>query len=348
MPLAVVLGAANVHAQAQPPQPASAGKADDGEKVFAKIGDVVIRVRDLQRQYATAARDKFYHGTPPQLEAAKLQREVAEDLINNVLINEEARRRNTPVDAKKVDDILAQFEARNANRQDWQKIRSEALPKMRLSVEAAVRREVLEKEIREQVPQQPGDKELGEYYEANKKKLFTEPEKVHVRIILLRVDPSSPRDAWDKAMEEGADLLRRLKAGEDFAELAKQHSGDPATAEEGGDMGYLHAGMLPEIAQREVDKLKPGETSEPFRGMEGIYLVRLEERLEAKLHTLDEVRERAVNLWRREAGDNAWKKFLADLRAKTPITIDESVYMPLPKETAAAGEQQEGAAKAAP
>jgi parvulin-like peptidyl-prolyl isomerase len=152
-------------------------------------------------------------------------------------------------------------------------------------------------------------------------------------VILLKVDPAAPKAAWDKARTEAAALRKRIAGGEDFAALARRYSGD-ATAADGGDMGYLHRGMLPDGVDKVADKLKPGEVSEPVMLLEGVALIRLNERKAAQQRSFAEVRERAGDLWQRDEGDRRWKALIADLRKATPVRINESLYMPLPKPAA--------------
>lgn len=102
-------------------------------------------------------------------------------------------------------------------------------------------------------------------------------------------------------------------------------------------MGYLHRGMLPDGVDTVVDGLKPGEVSAPVTLLEGVALLRLEGRQAAQQRSFTEVRSRALELWKREESDRRWKKFIADLRKATPVRINESLYLPLPKAPTKAG-----------
>ena len=134
---------------------------------------------------------------------------------------------------------------------------------------------------------------------------------------------------------EGAAIAKRLRGGADFSELARLHSGD-GSAQKGGDMGYLHRGMLPDAAQVAVDKLKPRQISDAVALLEGVAVFRLDERKPAKLNPLPAVRERAEDLLERDLGDQSWKDFVAKLRRSAQVKIDESRYLPLPPPAAAA------------
>ena len=151
---------------------------------------------------------------------------------------------------------------------------------------------------------------------------------MRVSVILLKVDPSANDAAW-KAIEERAKALaRRLRGGEDFAALARQHSAE-ASALQGGDMGYMHRGMLPEGSQDVLEKLKVGEVADPQRLLEGYAVFRVTDRKPAIPHTLEQVQLRARQLTQREQADLAWNAFVKDLKSGTPIEIDQSRFLPL-------------------
>ena len=142
------------------------------------------------------------------------------------------------------------------------------------------------------------------------------------------VGPSSPRAVWDNARAEAANLVKRLRGGADFAQQARQRSGD-ASATNGGDMGYLHRGMLAEPAQAAVDNLKLNEFSDPVTLLQGVSIFRLDERKAAIQNPMAKVELRARELWRREQGQRASQTLLATLRIATPTTVDESNFLPV-------------------
>lgn len=292
---------------------------------FAKVGDVVITQQDYDGAFARAARSKFYHGKPPEAEVAALQREVGQTLIDDVLLAKEARRRKIAPDLKAIQQTVDGYDRQYASSEQWQKNRVSMIPKLKARLEQESVLENLRKAVRN-VPA-PTDKQLEQYWEAHKDK-FTEPEQIHLSMILLKVDPSSPQAKWDGAKEEGGAIFKRLAGGADFAQLAQLHSGD-ASAQKGGDMGYLHRGMLPEPAQVAIDKLKAGEISAPVVLLEGVAVFRLEERKLANLNPLAKVRQRAQDLWQRDKGDEAWTQLLARLHKDTPVKMDESRFLPL-------------------
>jgi len=63
--------------------------------------------------------------------------------------------------------------------------------------------------------------------------------------------------------------------------------------------------------------------------LEGVAILRVDERQPGQQRGFDEVRARAADLWQRAEGDARWKALLADLRRATAVRIDESHYAPL-------------------
>jgi parvulin-like peptidyl-prolyl isomerase len=300
---------------------------------FAIVGPVTLSALDFRAAFNTASRSKFYHSKPPEAEVALFQREVGDELVNRVLVVEDARRRGITPDAARVAAQVARYEERAKHAPNWEAERERMRAAMTTQFENQDRYEQVAAKVRA-VPD-PTEAQLRDYFNSHKE-LFVEPEKVRVSVLLLKVDPSAAKPVWDAARAEAARLRGQIAGGADFARLARLHSAD-ATADKGGDMGYLHRGMLPDGVDAVVEKLKPGETSQPVTLLEGVALLRLEGRQPAQQRAFGDVRERAGELWRRDESERRWKKYIADLRKATTVRINESLYLPLPKTPAKAG-----------
>jgi len=302
----------------------------DGAKlapdVFAVVGDTVISQQDYQNAFAAGMRKKFYHGKPPQDEVARFQREVGDKLVNDTLLAAEAKRRGIAPDQTQIDKVVAGYDRQYGGSERWKAQREAMLARVVPHLERQSMLERLEQAVRDVRPST--EAEARAYYEAHKDK-FTEPEQVRLSVILLKVDPSSPKSVWDAARDEADKLRARILRGADFAELARMHSGD-GSADKGGDLGYVHRGMLPRaLEQNLIDTLKPGEVSQPATILEGVALVRVEDRKPAQLRAYAEVRNRAAELAQRERGEAAWQQLIAELRSRTEIRVDGSRYLPL-------------------
>jgi len=294
-------------------------------KPFATVGDTVISAADYQRALGVAVRKKYYHKQPPEAEYARFQREVGDEVVNRVLLLDEARRRGFQPDRDKIDQVVAGYDAQYGGSATWKANRDRMLAAVGPQLERDNLLAQLERAVKHVA--EPNDGVARAYYEQHKD-LFVEPEQVKLAVILLRVDPSSPQSAWDGARTEARALQAKLRAGADFAELARLHSGD-RSAVRGGEMDYTHRGMLPEAVHGVVDRLQPGDLSDPVQLLEGIAILRLDGRRAAQQRRFEAVRERAADLWQRDEADARWKQLIERLRRGTSIRIDETHYAPL-------------------
>ncbi len=297
------------------------GAAETAGEVFAEVGEERILYGDYLAALQAGMRQRFYHGKVPEAELQAFQREVADTLVERSLLVQEAKRRNLAPDPAFVEGQLAGYQQRYRNQPGWEAHQAELMVGLRAALEEEGRLRQLEREVRK--VGEPGKGAVEAFYRANPS-LFTTPERNRVSLILLKVAPSAGGAAWAAALEEAQKLLERLRKGADFGQMARIHSGD-ASAAEGGDLGFLHRGMLAEKAQQAVDKLQPGELSSPVTTLQGIAIFKLQERQPASLNAFADVRERATALWRRQESDRAWDGLLARLKKETRIRVNETL-----------------------
>lgn len=319
LPIAAALAAAWVAGAALAADTAPPPSAD----VFARVGDRVISVRDYESALAAGVRQKFYHGRPAAEDLARFGREVGEGLVAQALLSAEAERRGIEPDRAAIDRQLAEYERRYADSTQWKQSRESVLPRLVAELERRSRLERLEASVRA-VPS-PGEAAIRAYYES-KPERFTEPEQLRLSLILLKLEPAASAADREAAMALAGDLHRQLAAGADFAALARKHSGDPSAAS-GGDLGYVHRGMLPQAVEKQfADGLEPGQVSAPSRVLEGVAIVRLEDRKAPRLRPFDEVAGNAAALLQRDLGEQAWTRLKSDLRASAAVWVDETRF----------------------
>jgi len=268
------------------------------------------------------ARERFYHGRVEENEAQKFRKEVADELIERALLVQEARRRKLKPDADEVEAGVSSFDAKFQNDPEWAKARDKVLSELREKLND----DSLTKVIKHSVMsvKAPTESELRKYYEEHKE-LFTTPVRNRVSVILLRVDPSSSSEVWKQASDEAASIVERVNAGTPFAELARIHSSDKS-AENGGDMGFVHLGMLGENAEKVLAIMEPGEVSAPVVLLEGVSIFKLEERISPILNAFESVEERAQKLYQRAKGEEAWETLLTRLHANAEITVNDAPW----------------------
>ena len=130
--------------------------------------------------------------------------------------------------------------------------------------------------------------ELRKAYDANKDKYRT-PERVKERHILVST-MNKPKEEQAKLEAKAADLLKQLRNGADFAELAKKNSDDPGSAQKGGDLDWVTRGQMVKPFEEASFALKPKEISNLVKTDYGFHIVQVMEKQEARLKPFDEVK----------------------------------------------------------
>lgn len=117
---------------------------------------------------------------------------------------------------------------------------------------------------------------------------FQQPERVHVRHILIPLDAPEAR-------AKAQALRQQLLQGARFEELAREHSKDPGSARKGGDLGFVTRGkMVAPFEEAAFALTKPGELSEVVESRFGFHVIELVEKRPAGLQPFDEVKEQLV------------------------------------------------------
>jgi peptidyl-prolyl cis-trans isomerase D len=135
---------------------------------------------------------------------------------------------------------------------------------------------------------QVSDAQIQAYYNTHRDD-YRKPERVHARHILLSIS-NKPKDEVPKIKAQAEALDKQLKAGADFADLAKKNSQDPGSAQKGGDLGWVSRGQMVKNFEDAVFTLKPNEISDVVTTEYGFHIIQVLEKQPAHLETLDEVR----------------------------------------------------------
>ncbi len=146
---------------------------------------------------------------------------------------------------------------------------------------------------------QLSDAELETMYKGNIERYRT-PERVHVRHILLKTQ-DKPKEEVPKLEAKANDLLKQIRAGGDFAELAKKHSEDPGSAVKGGDLDWVTRGQMVPNFENAAFSLKPKETSNVVKTEYGFHIVQVLEKELPRVKPFEEVKAELATEGRKQA-----------------------------------------------
>jgi peptidyl-prolyl cis-trans isomerase D len=168
------------------------------------------------------------------------------------------------------------------------------------------------------------DADLRRDYDTAKDK-FRTPERVHARHILISTTGKSPDEA-KKLEAKAADILKQVKAGGDFAELAKKNSDDPGSAAKGGDLGWVVRGQMVKPFEEACFTLKPKEISNLVKTEYGFHIVQVLEKEDARLKPFEEVKDQIANEKKRQMVGERMQNAVDQAHAallKNPAQVDQ-------------------------
>lgn len=132
--------------------------------------------------------------------------------------------------------------------------------------------------------------EIEKYYEGHRAQ-YEVKETRQASHILISVDSGAGAEARQKAHAKAEEIYGQLKRDPGkFAELAKNHSQDPGSAANGGDLGLFSRGSMVKPFDEAVFKMKIGDISAPVESQYGYHIIRLTAIKPGQLKRLDEVR----------------------------------------------------------
>jgi peptidyl-prolyl cis-trans isomerase C len=140
-------------------------------------------------------------------------------------------------------------------------------------------------------------------------------------------------DSKDKARE----IYEKIAHGSDFAQLAKEHSKDPGSKDQGGELGFFIRGQMVPQFEEAAFKLKKGEVSEPFESQFGWHIVRVDDRRQRAAPPFEAVKDRVLASMIHQKA----QQIATDLRGKAQIEyIDPEIKRSMESERAGARPKQ--------
>ena len=169
----------------------------------------------------------------------------------------------------------------------------------------------------------PTEQEILSHYQANEK-LYALPEMVRARHILLKLDAKEPAEKANIVLKKAQQILSEAqKPDASFPDLVQKYSEGPSV-KNGGDIGFFQRGQMAKEFEDVAFSAPLKKAVGPVRTDVGYHIIFVEEKNEAKAASLEEVRERIVELIKRNKRARKSEDLLAELRKSAKITINDS------------------------
>ena len=162
---------------------------------------------------------------------------------------------------------------------------------------------------------QISDADVQAYYNAHQA-TYQVKDQVKARHILISVPAGADAKTDAAAKAKADDLLKQIKAGGDFAALAKANSDDPGSKVQGGELPFMQPGQTVPEFDKALFSLQPGQTSDVIKTQFGYHIIQVEQHDRAHLKPVSEVKAEIAPILEQQKAGAAQQSFANDLAAQ--------------------------------
>jgi parvulin-like peptidyl-prolyl isomerase len=307
-------------------------------QVVARVNGVPLASEVLQREFFAFRFQSKQKGKEIKPEEEySIARELLKLEVARELVVQKSKTLGITITDEKIDLQLKNIEDQFPSHESF--ITALAFQHMNIAtLKEKIQRTLLEDELMRQeiAPKvKIRDQTIKEYYDGNKAK-FTKPVLYRISHILTTTLRAAEKPE-DKASRNKAArltkvinaeakdkinlIIKKIQAGGNFSDLAKQFSEDQVSKESGGDLGELHPdSTIPEIST-EMIKLKEGEISGIIQSKFGYHILKLEEIIPSKLIPFSETKTDIMNLLLKLETDKLFTLYIEDLGNHAKIEV---------------------------
>jgi peptidyl-prolyl cis-trans isomerase SurA len=293
------------------------------DRVVAVVNQEIITLSEVEKWIALQKEEILAEDRLEKREQMQaLCRKVLDKLIEEKLIDQEAKKSGVKVSSKDIEAMVEEVKRQNALTQEGLE---KALAAEGLTLESYKKQ--IEKNLQRQrlihwsvkVEEKATEKELREFYRENISRYRTN-ESYRPATILFLVPKGATPEEIREIRKKCQNVLEKIKKGEDFGEMAILYSEDSSNKVR-GDLGYFRKGELLPVFEREALRLKVGEVSGIIRTEIGFHIIKLLDRRGADPLPFEEVSERVKADCHNTEMEKAFRQFLGKLKEKAIIEI---------------------------
>jgi peptidyl-prolyl cis-trans isomerase C len=303
---------------AKPPTPAAKPMPAELPAVLARVNGQPVTKFDFDRLIKNIEAAK---GPIPPDRRDETLRQALDQLITYNVMKQEATSRGIAVTEADVDAQVARMQKQFPNDAEFQKAlgaRNTTIEQLKADARVDL---LINKMVEAEVATTAAatDAEAREFYDKNPDQ-FQQPEAVRASHILVMADEKADEAAKKAARTKIDGLLKRARAGEDFAKLAKENS-DDTSKDQGGDLGFFPRGRMVPPFDEAAFRLKPGELSDVVTTQYGYHIIKLAERKDASMVPFEQVRPKVVEYLSIQKKQQRAQAFIEEAKGKAKIEV---------------------------
>ncbi len=316
-----LLAASVTVAQTHPAEPASPYGGVTLEEIVARVNDQIITRSDYDRAMKELDDEGHQRGLTMQ-QISEAHRDLLRNLIDQQLWISKGKEKGITGDTElitRLNELRKQYNL--ATMDDLQKAAEEqgvSYEDFKANIRnQIITQQVMRDEVGRRINITPG--EAQRYFDAHKQD-YVQPESVQLSEILVSTG-DNPDDAKVAAAKAKADDVEaKLKAGSDFAQLARTSS-EGQTASEGGDLGQYKRGALAKVLEDATFGLQAGQFTEPIRTRQGFVILKVTQHTKGGAPAYKDVETQVENDYYMTKMEPAMRDYLTKMREDAYINI---------------------------
>jgi len=274
-----------------------------------KVDDSLI---EQEAEHLRPHYEQVFSEMEPKEREAQLQEWSRENVIERVVLEQEAKSRGVSLPEDEVASAFSKLKAEYAEQGHGpEQPAPEKDKSIKQNIELQIRIERLLQDVTSDIGE-PSAEAVSKFYEHNKERFMT-PEQVRVAHIVKHINGHTGADAAAEMMKKAGD---ELKAGTLFEMLVEKYSDCP---DNGGDLGYISRGQMVEEFEDVVFNLGAGQTSDVFRTRFGFHIAKLYDRKPAALISLEQAEKTIAQQLKEQMRSDAIDLFVDELKSKAQI-----------------------------
>jgi peptidyl-prolyl cis-trans isomerase C len=270
-------------------------KAQDGDKPTAE-GDSTVLAEIAGEKITVADFREELEGLPPYLrnryKTSRAKEKLLEQMVTRRLLYKQALKEKVDQDP----EFKRELENDRVKR---------------------ITRRLLDKHVPRK--QEVTEEDMQKYYDEHPDE-FSTPEQIRARHILVKVSANAPEEEVAEARSKIEGILRQVRDGGDFAQVARETSEGP-TRSKGGDLGFFPRGRMDKAFEEAAFVLEVGQVSDVVRSRFGFHVIKLEEKKEPQEKKYDEVKAQIKRKLRPMKQQETYQAFIDGLKTQFQVTM---------------------------
>jgi peptidyl-prolyl cis-trans isomerase C len=288
--------------------------------VLARVNNEDVKKTDFDLLVNNLRAQNQNRPIPPE-RRDEILRGVLDQLVVYTLLKQEAKARNIVVDVSEVEQQIEEMRKQAGGDANFKKaMKEQGMTIERLRVDAQNQMAIAKMMNAQVASAAPAtDAEAKDFYDKNPDK-FKRPESVRASHILIGIKKDAPETEKAQARARIDQVLKRAKAGEDFAVLAREHSQDGSAAQ-GGDLNYFVKGQMVQPFDQVAFSLKPNEISDVVTTEFGYHIIKVTDHKPAGTVPIEEVSANIKEFLTKQKQQQTAEAFVAQLKQKSKVEV---------------------------